>query len=119
MNGSQMLLTTEQLHILQHSLGCDQYGRGTMYRNRFVTDADSHDGRICSQLVEAGLMERRSITQCSGDSLFWVTEAGIAEMKAESPRPPKMTAGQRRYLDYLKAGSGLKFGEWLKASKGN
>lgn len=42
-------MSPEHLHILQHSLGCDQYGRGEVgrdevdgcfgyYRNRYVSD---------------------------------------------------------------------------------
>lgn len=56
------------LHILQHSLGVDQYGRNPAgyrpnsddefgcYRNRFVTDPTSPDGQQCQQLVTLGFM---------------------------------------------------------------
>ena len=52
-------MTPEQLHILQHSLGLDEYGRGTMYRNHFVTGEGSLDHPHCVALVEAGLMNQR------------------------------------------------------------
>jgi hypothetical protein len=111
-------LSPAQLHIIQHSLGCDQFGRGSMYRNRFITDADSDDGRECSQLVEMGLMGRKPLGgDWCGDSLFWVTESGVEAMKSASPSPPKRTAAQRRYDEYLSADSGLSFIEWLKTRK--
>src|SRR6478609_3022343 len=44
----------KQLHILQHSLGLDEHGRGTMYRSHFVTGEGSKDHADCMALVEAG-----------------------------------------------------------------
>lgn len=111
------LLSNRQLQFLQHSLGCDAYGRGTMYRNHFVTDESGSDGRVCLELVALGLMSNdgpRSL--CGGSSVFHVTAAGKEAMRLQSPEPPppeKLTASKRRYLEYLEADSGLSFREWM------
>lgn len=104
-------MTQEQLHVLQHSLGVDEYGQGAMYRNHFC--AGGTDVPICESLVALGFMETFTRTylpyyNCS------VTKAGRAAMLAESPQPPKLTRSQKRYRAFLKADTGGKFGEWLK-----
>lgn len=111
-------MTPQQLHILQHSLGVDQYGRGTMYRNHFVTGTGSLDHPDCMALVEAGFMTRHDGEKLpfGGDDYFQVTKAGKKAMQAQSPQPPKPTRGQARYQRYLDADSGLSFGQWLKSS---
>lgn len=106
----------EQLHILQHSLGVDQYGRGRQYRNHFVTGRGSDDHPHCMALVEAELMTRRDGNALSGgDDVFYVTQAGIAAVAEHSPPPPTLTRSQRRYEDFLDADSGMTFGEWLRS----
>lgn len=103
------------LHILQHSLGVDQYGRGEPYRNHFCTGEGSVDHPICNDLVERGLMlVRRNVAVYGGDDVFFVTDEGRAWMLANSPQPPKLTRSQKRYRDYCDADSGLSFGEWLR-----
>lgn len=105
----------EQLHILQHSLGLDEYGQGKTYRNHFVTGPGSDDYDDCLALVAAGFMTRRAGTQLTGgDDLFLVTPAGEAHVAETSPKPPKLTRSQRRYDDFLAADSGMRFGEWLR-----
>ena len=106
------------LEILQHSLGCDAFGCGSMFRNHFVTDSASGDGQYCLRLVALGLMRdcgsQGDLT--GGMNLFVVTEAGKEVMRRDSPkRPPanKMTRGQRRYAEFLQADSGLSFREWI------
>jgi hypothetical protein len=47
-------MSPKLLHILQHSLGLNEYGRGTFYRNRFVTGEGSIDRLLCMELVELG-----------------------------------------------------------------
>lgn len=108
------------LEILQHSLGCDEFGRGTMCRNHFVTGSTGRDGQLCLQLVAMGFMRdcgsRGELT--GGDNLFVVTDAGKAAMLRDSPAPPpakEMTRSQRRYDDFLRSDCGLSFREWLKA----
>lgn len=106
-------LSAEQLHVLQHSLGVDQYGQGEMYRNHFCAGSD--DEPICRQLVEMGYMyvfaPNRSPYPYYNVA---VTEAGKAAMLAQSPKPPKLTRSQRRYREFLDADTGCSFGEWLR-----
>lgn len=110
-------LTKQQLQFLQHSLGCDQYGRGEMFRNHFVTDESGKDGEVCLQLVAMGLMSNdgpRAL--CGGSSVFHVTAAGKAVMRSQSPEAPppeKLSRAKQRYLEYLRADSGLTFREWM------
>lgn len=90
------------LHILQHALGLDQFGRGEPYRNHFVTGEGSIDHPICMEAVRAGLMERRAGNPITGDmDLFLVEDAGRQYVAANSPPPPKLTASQQRYRDWL------------------
>lgn len=110
-------LSKHQLQILQHSLGCDEFGRSRTDRNHFMTDVDSKDGPTCLELVSLGLMHNRgSIEWCGGMSLFHVTAKGKEQMRLQSPQPPpetKLTRGERRYLEYLRADCGLSFREWM------
>ena len=103
-----------QLQILQHSLGCDQYGRGCSSRNHFVTDESSNDGRTCLELVSLGLMTNdgpRAL--CGGMSVFHVTMEGRAQMRFWSPEPPPLSRSEKRDLEYLRSDSGASFREWL------
>lgn len=103
------------LHILQHSLGIDQFGQGRQYRNHFCTGPESTDWDACNAMVGDGLMIRRDGSALTGsDYLFHVTDAGKAFVAENSPAPPKLTRSQDRYRRYLDADSSLKFGEWLK-----
>ena len=121
-----MTLSPAQLHILQHSLGCDGFGH-TSYRGR-----DEGDGRWAyhrnhyasdpapdlEALVAAGFMrDGGSVNAWGGMRYYRVTEAGRDAMIEQSPKPPKLSAGQQRYRQWLKADCGLKFGEWLKVRK--
>lgn len=104
-----------ELHILQHSLGVDQYGRGRQYRNHFVTGEGSTDHPFCMALAEKGLMTRRPGSELTGaDDLFLVTDSGRRWMQENSPVPPKLTRSQQRYRDYIEVDSSLSFGEWIK-----
>lgn len=104
-------MTADQLQILQHSLGLDQYGQGPVTRNHFCAGGD--DEPACRALVEMGYMATFSRSylpyyNCS------VTASGVAAVQRESPPPPKLTRSQRRYLEFLRADTGRGFGEWLK-----
>lgn len=106
-----------QLHILQHSLGCDDYGqteyrgRETYYRNRYICDPEPALIELCN----LGLMEDHGAYEIVGGMhCYCVTPAGIAVMKAESPAPPKVSRSRQRYRDYLRADSSWSFGEWLR-----
>lgn len=108
------------LHILQHALGRDEYGiqrknGGEDYRNHFVAGGD--DVATCREAVSLGLMVEHPSSDISGGmAWFHVTDAGMAYITEHSPKPPKLTRGQRRYQRYLDADCGLTFREWLKGA---
>lgn len=108
----------KRLHILQHSLGVDEFGRGKMYRTRFVTGPGSLDYDTCMALVADGLMTRRdaSTLPFGGNDLFFVTEAGKCHVREHSPKPPKLTRGQKRYRDFLNFDGSMTFIEYCRWS---
>lgn len=107
-----MTLTKEQLHILQHSLGVDEYGQGPMYRNQFCAGGD--DERICRELIVMGYMQQHQTTDWLPYFNCSVTTEGRAAARRESPKPPLLTRSQRRYREFLRGSGEMKFGEWLK-----
>lgn len=108
-------MDAKQLHILQHSLGLDEYGRGTFYRNRFVTGVGSKDHLDCMALHEQGFMTRvANVEMFGGGDYFTVTEAGKLAAVANSPAPPKLTRSQQNYQDFLNYDGSLSFIEYLK-----
>lgn len=110
---------SDQLHILQHSLGVDQHGRGEQYHNHFVTGEGSTDYPHCMALVEAGLMTRRAGNALSGgDDVFFVTDAGKAYVAENSPPPPKTTRSQRRYQAFLDSDTSQSFLDWVRGPWG-
>lgn len=103
------------LHILQHSLGTDEYGRGTFYRDHFVTGEGSIDHPGCMELVEAGYMTRRANIEIYGGSdNFRVTDAGRRAVIENSPSPPVLSRGKQRYRDFLNADCSMSFIEYLR-----
>jgi len=114
-------MNKELLHILQHSLGLDEYGHGNQYRNHFVAGGD--DVRKCRELVALGCMRELKDNGLTGGSpWFSVTQAGIDAVALESPkRPPepKLTRSQKRYRRFLEYGDGfdsfLEFCRWDSA----
>lgn len=113
-----MQLTPNQLHILQHSLGCDQYGRGQQYRNHYADHAQSKDWLDLHILVAAGFMEDRGKPAAWGTlTCFVVTDAGKRVMIEQSPPPPKVSRSRSRWLEWLDSADAyypMKFGEWLR-----
>jgi len=105
-------MTQKQLEILQHALGLDKFGQGEMYRNAFCAGPD--DEPICRELIAMGLMQQHATTEWMPYFNCSVTPAGKAAVKRESPTPPKLSRGAITYRQFLKADSGMKFGEWLK-----
>ena len=96
-------MTARQLEILQHALGVDQYGRGNMYRNHFVTGQGSDDYPTCTELVSMGLMfNHGKHSLAGGDDCFSVTDKGKVAMKMNSPAPPKLSPAKLRYQRYLR-----------------
>lgn len=109
-------MTARHLEILQHALGVDKYGQGEQYRNHFCAGGD--DEVLCRELIELGYVRVSAPNQsplpyCN----CRVTDAGKAAMLAESPKPPKLTAAQKRYREFLAADTGRSFIEWLKDRK--
>ena len=91
-------MNKELLNILQHSLGCDQYGQTSYrgqdegdgcfqyYRNRFVTNHNSPDGKRCLELVAMGFMEDQGPVRFAGGMhCFTVTLSGRDAMIIQSP----------------------------------
>jgi len=110
----------EHLQILQHSLGVDEFGRITrgfrgadvFPRNYFCAGGKDED--VCRELIALGYMRQHPTTRLYPYLNCSVTEAGIAAMRAESPKPPKLSRAQQRYRRFLEEDSGLNFGEWLR-----
>lgn len=113
-----MDLNEHQLHILRHSLGLRHDGSGTQYRNHYVCNAGGVDGERLKILCKAGLMEDGGAREMLGGMhLFWVTDAGKAELEKHAPPPEKLTRAQRRYREFLKQDTGMSFGQWLRQIK--
>lgn len=106
-------MNAEQLHIVQHSLGCDEFGRSTTpmryendgcfgyYRNRFVTDPKSEDGQQCEELRRLGFMHSHGEQALAGGmTCYSVTLEGVSAMVQHSPKPPKLTRSQQRFARY-------------------
>lgn len=95
----------ELLHILQHSLGVDQYGQGEQYRNHFATGPGGKDFLKCQQLTELGFMKDLGKRKLWGDMhCFVVTPKGADAVAAESPPPPKISRSKARYKRFLEYG---------------
>lgn len=104
------------LHILQHSLGLDQYGRGRQYRNYYVAGGAAV-GR-CQELAAMGYMREHKMAPelTGGAPCFFVTDRGFEAVALYSPAPPpepKLTAAQKRYQDHLDADGCWSFAESL------
>lgn len=75
-------VTARQLDVLRHSLGLNERGRGSMYRNHFVAGGD--DEATCRSLVALDLMvEGRKSDLTGGDPVFFVTDAGKKLARAQ------------------------------------
>lgn len=111
------------LHILQHALGRNRYGKSPNgrpdYRNHFCAGDGSGDFVLCREAVAQGLMREHPPREISGgDHVFVVTDAGKTYIAEHSPPEPARTRGQERYRRFLDADSGLSFGEWIKSAGG-
>lgn len=109
-------LTPSQLEILQHSLGVDKYGRGSMYRNHFCASGDDED--VCRSLVALGLMQQHATTEMFPYFNCSVTELGKTVVRECSLKLPPRTRSGKRYDEWLDADCGMKFAEWIKAKYG-
>lgn len=107
-------ITTKQLHILRHSLGLDDTGRGREYRNYYCTGPDCDGWSDVQVLIGEGLMhDCGPVAMWGGSHGITVTDAGKAIARKQDPMP-NITRGRRRWLAFLHADCGLTFGEWLK-----
>ncbi len=108
-------MTAQQLGILQHALGVDQYGRGQQYRDHFA--AGGEDIPICQELIALGYMRQVATTAVFQDFNCRVTEEGKAAMLRESPAVPVLSRSQQRYRDWLRVADVFpdwKFGDYLR-----
>jgi hypothetical protein len=110
--GEAMKLTESQLHILQHTLGLDQYGRGKEYRNHFC--AGVNDEKVCRELVEMGCMQQHQTTKLLPYFNCSVTDWGRMKMHEQSPEPPRLSKSKKRYLEYIEVADCFEsFRHWL------
>ena len=118
-----MKLTPEQLHILQHSLGCDKHGQtryrgrdegdgcGIYHRNHFQTSATSPNGQICESMVALGYMQGGTALNLP---YYYVTTTGREAMRRESPPPPKVSRSAARFAEYRRSSECFDgFAGWL------
>jgi len=102
-------VTPSQLEILQHSLGCDAFGKSKTplrdegdgcfgyYRNRYVSEPTPE----LIELVKFGLMADSGPMKIAGGmNVYHVTRHGLETMSLLSPKPPKLTRSQERYRRY-------------------
>ena len=122
-------MTPRQLEILQHALGCDQYGKTAYrevpahpdyfpyHRNHFCACAG--DESTCRELVVLGFMQQHAATKWLPYFNCSVTQAGIKAMRDESPAPPKKTRSQLRFEEYLNFSDAFDctFRDFLRISK--
>ena len=114
---------TTILHILQHALGRDEYGRPTSrsnpeFRNHYCVGPRCDGFDLCRSAVEQGLMREHAPREISGgDYIFTVTDAGRAWVTAHSPNPPHLSRSAQRYRAFLNEDGGENFGEWLRLQK--
>ena len=103
------------LEILQHALGRDRYGIGTDYRNHFCVGPGSVEFDLCRKAVADGLATESAPSDISGgDYVFRVTRKGKEFVTENSPKPPKLSAGQIRYQKWLDLDNDELFGDYLK-----
>lgn len=116
---ADLQIKPEQLKILQHSLGTDQYGQLPKHhegRNYYGTDGDDPD---CNDLVALGYMDKGSPKSWTPDIFFTVTDAGKKAMREASPIPPKISRSTKRFAEYSSFSDAYDctFREWLDISK--
>lgn len=110
-------LTPEELHILCHALGRDDYarlpsGRVDEYRNHY--DPSEEVQPSIDVLVRLTLMEPY---ECLGGwTMYRVTDEGRRQAIKQAPPAPRMTRAARRYRKWqnTRDAHGLTFGQWLR-----
>jgi len=71
-------MTPKQIELARHALGFQEGKKlKVSYRNRFVTDADSDDGKEWMQMVRAGHAARvTGIESLGGMDFFYLKRSG-------------------------------------------
>ena len=123
-------MTPRQLEILQHTLGCDQYGQSARRRGEIAhRDYDPYsrnhfcagvaDEPDCRALVDMGFMQEHARTKWLPYFNCSATPEGIKAMREASPAPPKKTRSQLRYEEYRRYSNAFDctFREFLRISK--
>ncbi len=100
----------EQLEILRHALGCDEYGLPSWKRNYYHADSDAN----LSALVDAGMMVDHGFQQISKMHYYTVTDKGTVFVTSNAKPRPKLSRSKKRYMAWLNADIGISFGEWIK-----
>jgi hypothetical protein len=110
------MIDPAQLHILRHSLGIDDAGHGTQYRNYYCAAVENDP---CAALVVLGLMSAGHFINegASRCRYYHVTDEGKAVVAAHKPPEPVLTRSQKRYRDWLKADLDITFGEYLRSAQ--
>ncbi len=94
-------MNDRQLHILRHSLGIGDDGRGRPCRNHFCTGQGSKDWDDCRILSAVGLMiDKGAMSLTGGDHLFVVTDEGRKSAINTEPLT-KASKAKRRYRYWL------------------
>jgi hypothetical protein len=113
-------MTDTLLSILQHALGTDQLGRGTMYRDHFVAGPGHSDFETCMAATAQGLMRHYEKQWVISGHLFIVTDAGRDFVRVNSPKPDAKQRRRDRYsrwLDISDLMPDLTFGDFLRREK--
>lgn len=108
------------LEVLQHALGVDRFGRGSMYRDHFVAGPGHSDFDTCLAATERGLMQRYENKHVIGGNVFVVTDQGRQFVLARSPKPDRKQKARDRYSRYLDLADvlpDLTFGDFLRRQK--
>ena len=110
-------MTPQQLHILQHALGADQYGRWPKGHDWYYRDYYIGEDATADELVALGFMEKfPGNTATGGDVCYRVTGNGTVAMRQASPKAPMLSKSKQRYqrfLDWSDA-TGGSFREFLR-----
>lgn len=88
-----------QLAILQHSLGLNEFGEGSFFRNHFVVGPYGSDRENIKCLVNQSFMEKSPVLGAligEDSECFHVTALGIDFVKKKSPTRARKTKSQQR-----------------------
>lgn len=109
-------LTSEELSILQHTLGLNAHGQGESYRNHYVASPGHPSTAALKRLVSRGLMglSPRPRFLHDDDSVYHVTAEGRSAVIEFSPPPPKIPRAERRYRYWRENFDGYTFAEFLR-----